>query len=55
MAHTDYIYEDRWFAWHPVKTDNAGWVWWKWVIRTIDDRPVVYQGLLSEITYTLPD
>lgn len=51
MKHTDYITTARWFAWKPVKTSNKGWVWLKTVIRTVDDRPLVYQGLLEEYYY----
>ena len=50
-THEDYIYTDKWFAWHPVRTTNKGWVWWCWTKRTIDDRPLVYQGLFEIKTY----
>lgn len=53
MKHTDYITEDYWFAWRPVKTQNAGWVWLKRVRRIIDERPEVYLGLLTEYSYFL--
>lgn len=53
MSHTDYIKTDKWFAWRPVKTDNAGWVWWRVVDRTIDERPVVYLGLLPYYSYSI--
>lgn len=53
MIHQNYIKTDNWFAWRPVKTTNAGWVWRKIVNRTIDERPVVYLGLLPEYSYYL--
>lgn len=53
MTHTDYIKTHDWFAILPVKTENAGWVWLKWVKRTVDDRPVQYLGLTPTITYEL--
>lgn len=51
MKHTDYIRYDVWFAWRPVRTTNQGWVWFRYVNRTIDERPEVYQGLLPEYSY----
>lgn len=24
---------NNWFAWFPVKTENVGWVWLRWVRR----------------------
>jgi len=51
MAHTDYITKGKWFAWYPVRTTSGNWVWWNYVTRTVDERPVQYQGLLPEITY----
>jgi hypothetical protein len=48
-----YVTIGVWFAWRPVHTKNAGWVWWKYVTRTIDERPEVYLGLLPEISYEL--
>lgn len=53
LTHEDYVTTDKWFAWWPVKTTNAGWVWWKVVNRTVDERPEVYLGLLPEYSYTL--
>jgi len=53
MIHTDYIRKDNWFAWRPVKTINKGWVWLKFVNRIIDERPLIYCGLLSEYSYFL--
>lgn len=53
MTHTDYITTKKWFAWHPVKTENAGWVWWKTVEKTRDERPEVYLGLLPITTYKI--
>jgi hypothetical protein len=50
MKHTDYLDTDIWFAWFPVKTDS-GWKWLEMVERTIDWRPVIYQGLLEIKTY----
>ncbi len=51
MSHLDYIYKHRWFSWRPVRLDNGKWVWFKWVERTVDDRPLVYLGLLTEYLY----
>lgn len=51
MKHTDYITTDKWFAWHPVKTENSGWIWLKIVARTIDERGEVYLGLLLVYYY----
>ena len=48
-----HITSGKWFAWYPVKTKYWGWVWLKYVWRTVDDRPEFYQGLLPEITYQL--
>ena len=42
---------DIWFAWHPVKTIDNEWIWFIYVKRTIDERPIKYNGLLPEITY----
>lgn len=50
MKHTDYVKTDIWYAWYPVRT-NEGWVWLQHVKRTIDERPLVYQGLLEITTY----
>jgi hypothetical protein len=33
----------RWFAWRPIKTANAGWVW----LRFVDWRPCVVHAHLS--------
>lgn len=55
MKNKDYITTDKWFAWKPVKTADAGWVWWKVVNRIIDERPEVYLGLLPEYSYLLSD
>lgn len=52
MAHEDYVKTDKWFAWRPIYTTNAGWVWLTLVNRTIDERPEVYLGLLPDYTYT---
>lgn len=40
-----------WFAWRPIKTIDKKLIWLKFVRKTIDERPVIYQGLLPEITY----
>ena len=48
--HTDYINLEPWFAWKPVKTEE-GWVWLIWIYRIIDDRPLVYLGLMEEYHY----
>jgi len=53
MTQEDFIKKDKWFAWRPVKTTNAGWIWFKIVNRTIDERPVEYLGLLPEFEYIL--
>ena len=53
MKNEDYVVTVKWFAWYPVKTTNSGWVWWKYVDRTTDERPEVYMGLLTEYTYKL--
>ena len=53
MIHEDYVTTDVWFAWKPVRTENNGWVWFKYVNRIIDERPEVYQGLLPIKTYEL--
>ena len=52
-TYKDYITTGKWFAWKPVKTTNAGWVWLKTVNRTIDECPVVYLGLAPEYSYSL--
>ena len=51
MSQENYIYKDRWFTFLPVKTKNAGWIWFKTVDRIIDERPVQYLGLLPVISY----
>jgi hypothetical protein len=51
--HEKFVHIYVWFAWRPVRTENAGWVWWKYVTRTIDERPEVYLGLLPTTTYEL--
>jgi hypothetical protein len=48
----NHVKTEKWFAWHPVKTDNKGWVWLNFVNRTIDERPLVYLGLHPEYSYT---
>lgn len=48
----DYIHVSIWFAWFPVKTDN-GWVWLRYVKRTVDECPEVYLGLLPERSYAM--
>ena len=52
-VHTDFIYTYKWFAWRPVHTTNAGWVWFKWVMRTDDERELEYLGLLPTHSYEL--
>lgn len=51
MKHTDYVYTEEWFAWRPVRLDTGKWVWLKMVERTVDERPLVYQGLLETYSY----
>ena len=51
MTHTDYVFTDKWFAWHPIRTSTGKWVWWNYVTRTIDERPIQYLGLLAITTY----
>lgn len=51
MKHTDYVSTNLWFAFLPVRTEDKKWVWLRWVKRTVDDRPLVYLGLLTEYTY----
>lgn len=51
MKHTDYVNTTKWFAWYPVKTQDSGWVWWKTINRTIDERDEVYLGLLPQTFY----
>lgn len=51
MAHLNYVHHDIWFAWRPVKTEEGNWAWLKYVARTIDERPLVYLGLLEEYKY----
>jgi hypothetical protein len=41
----------KWFAIIPVRLEEGGWVWMKWVEKEVDDRPVEYLGLLPDITY----
>lgn len=53
MKNEDYIKTYKWFAWKPVKTTNTGWVWFKYVDKTIDERAEVYLGLLPEYYYCL--
>lgn len=42
---------NKWFAWYPVNTDNAGWIWLKTVDRKIDERDEYYLGLLPKYSY----
>ena len=53
MKHTDYIYEDTWFAWHPVRLTTKKWIWLKKVNRITDERPLVYMGLTPTIKYDI--
>jgi hypothetical protein len=53
MKNEDYIFTYNWFAWFPVKTNNAGWVWLKTIKKTVDSRDEVYLGLLPTISYEL--
>ena len=53
MGHEDYLKEEKWFAWRPVKLTNFKWVWLKTVNRIIDGRPEVYLGLQTEYKYSL--
>ena len=46
-----YIHKDIWYAWFPVKTISGEWIWLKYVKRTIDERPLIFNGLLEEYTY----
>jgi hypothetical protein len=41
----------KWFAIFPVRLEEGGWAWMKWVEKEVDDRPVEYLGLLPDITY----
>lgn len=45
------LYSTPWFAWHPVKTECGSWVWWTWVRKETDERPLIYCGLLPTIRY----
>jgi len=45
------IITDKWFAWYPVRTISGKWKFWNYVTRTVDERPIQYQGLLAETTY----
>ena len=40
------------FAWLPTHTINAGWVWLRPIMKTVDERPEVYLGLLPQTTYS---
>ena len=53
MKNEDYIFTYNWFAWFPVKTNNAGWVWLKTIKKTLDSRDEVYLGLLPVYSYEL--
>jgi len=54
MSQWDYIFVDeRWYAWHPVLTEEGKWVWFDYVKRTTDERELVYQGLTVTVTYNL--
>lgn len=48
-----YVKTKKWFAWHPIKTEDNQWIWLKEVWRTTDERPEHYQGLLPIVTYNL--
>ena len=49
--HEEYVHKHKWFAWYPVKTIEGVWVWWDYVTKVVDERPLVYCGLLESITY----
>lgn len=51
MSQWDYVHEDVWFAWYPVRLTNDKLIWWKKVKRTTDNRPVQYEGLFPIVTY----
>jgi len=55
MKQEDLIYRERWFAFLPVKTKDAGWKWFTTVNRVVDERPVQYLGLLPDIRYYFYD
>jgi len=43
--------QEIWFAWYPVMTEEGEWQWLRNVGRIIDQRPLVYLGLLPEYRY----
>jgi hypothetical protein len=43
--------EKIWFCVIPHKLTSGEWCWLRHCIKTIDDRPVQYLGLLEEIRY----
>ena len=49
--HTDYIYTSTGFAIVPLKTIDNGWVWFKKIHLIIDERPLVYLGLMEKTHY----
>ncbi|AGO47893.1 hypothetical protein Phi40:1_gp028 [Cellulophaga phage phi40:1] len=51
MNGSKYISSYRWFAWHPVKCIEGKWHWLKMITKEVDERPVVYLGLLPDIKY----
>jgi len=44
---------NKWFAYYPVLTDNAGFVWLKKVDRKIDRNDKYFLGLLPRYSYFL--
>ena len=51
MDINEMIYSKPFFAWHPVSTKEGVWLWWQWVRKEIDERPLIYCGLPPRITY----
>lgn len=45
MRVTSYGPEFRWFAWHPVDTDDRGWRWLRMVWRRREYNHVPFPGL----------
>lgn len=41
----------KWFAWYPVRTEDAGWVWLTTVLVMEDDTDMEYLGLDTKYMY----
>lgn len=51
MSIDNMLYNNPWFAWHPVKTECGDWVWLTWVREEIDETPLLFGAWHPTIKY----